>query len=487
MLYVAQPPRRAVPEGRDVVGVDIGLNPLATAAWGQQHAVTWRLAEPAVPAGESAEVRALAEILTYAAARAALEDLMVQVLPQAGTLVLETIGYARFRGDFTVAARRRAVADWHQSWGPQRAYARGIRVVRVPAAFTSQTCSQCRVYTLGTRQGADVHMSPGACSERPRQRGTESGAPLLGAAGPRPAPARACGSPRAMTVMNQEGKACCPPSLHRLGHLHATLPAELLALRTWLPWLALPRGNGRTGKVPALPKAGTLRPIDCRGAGVTLEEAHDLARRHGAGGIGIVLAPEMGLAALDLDAPLTLAAQVLLRDIAGYAERSPGGGVHVWLSGSLPRNRRQLGIEMLGSGFVTVTGAALGGRGRTLGTLGTVLEQLDVAPPDSPRAAAPILADREVFQRLYTAANGARAQALLENGDWAGAGYPSASEADLAAARMLRFYCSDPEQLRRLMQGTALRRGKWDQGDYLERTIRCALELGGPVWRGPAT
>lgn len=154
VLYFAQPPRRAVPEGRDVVGVDIGLNPLATAAWGQQHTSTWDLAQPAVPADSPAEVRALAEILTYAAARAALEDFMVQVLPQAGTLVLETIGYAQFRGDFTVAARRRAVADWHQSWGPQRAYARGIRVVRVPAAFTSQTCSQCRVYTLGTRQGA---------------------------------------------------------------------------------------------------------------------------------------------------------------------------------------------------------------------------------------------------------------------------------------------------------------------------------------------
>lgn len=153
VLYVAQPPRRAVPEGRDVIGVDIGLHPLATAAWGQQHAVTWSLAQPAVSAGESAEVRALAETLTYAAARAALEDLMVQVLPQAATLVLETIGYATFRGDFTVAARRRAVADWHQSWGPQRAYARGIRVVRVPAAFTSQTCSACPAHTLGTRQG----------------------------------------------------------------------------------------------------------------------------------------------------------------------------------------------------------------------------------------------------------------------------------------------------------------------------------------------
>ncbi|GGL73038.1 hypothetical protein GCM10010840_08850 [Deinococcus aerolatus] len=268
----------------------------------------------------------------------------------------------------------------------------------------------------------------------------------------------------------------------RLDHLQTTLPAELLELETWLPWLSLPRENGKVGKVPALPRAGVLRPIDCRGAGVTLAEAHDLARRHGAGGVGVVLAPDLGMAVLDLDAPLTRPAQTLLRDVAGYAERSPGGGVHVWLGGSLPRNRRQAGTEVLGSGFVAVTGAALGGRGCALGTLGPVLEQLGVAPP----AAAPTLADREVLTRLYSAANGARARGLLETGDWAGPGYPPASEAELAAARLLRFYCTDPEQLARLMQGTALRRPKWQQGDYLERTIRHALELGGSVWRSPA-
>ncbi|GGO33911.1 hypothetical protein [Deinococcus humi] len=289
-----------------------------------------------------------------------------------------------------------------------------------------------------------------------------------------------------MTVTNQEGKALCPPPLRRLDHLQATLPTELLDLETWLPWLALPRGNGKVGKVPALPRASVLRPIDCRGAGLPMAEAHNLTRQLGGAGIGIVLAADTGLTVLDLDTPLTRPAQVLLRDVAGYAERSPGGGVHVWLGGSLARTRRQSGIEVLGSGFVTVTGAALGGRGRALGTLGPVLEQLGGAPPASPRAAAPTLADREVLLRLYTAANGARARALLENGDWAGAGYISPSEADLAAVRLLRFYCTDPEQLRRLMEATALRRGKWDQGDYLERTIRCALELGGPVWQGQA-
>ncbi|GGL93131.1 hypothetical protein GCM10010840_33950 [Deinococcus aerolatus] len=152
VLY-GQAPSGSTPAGHGVIGVDIGLRPLATAAWGQRHETTWDIAQPTVPAGESAEVQALARILNYTAARAALEALMVPVLAEAGTLVLEQLDYGGFRNNFPNAARRHAVADWHQSWLPQRAHARGIRVVRVPAAFTSQLCSQCPGATRGTRRG----------------------------------------------------------------------------------------------------------------------------------------------------------------------------------------------------------------------------------------------------------------------------------------------------------------------------------------------
>lgn len=286
---------------------------------------------------------------------------------------------------------------------------------------------------------------------------------------------------------DREGKACCPPGLRRLDHLQVTLPPELVVLATWLPWLALPRANGKTSKAPALPRAGSLRPIDCRGAGLTLPEAHHLARQHSAGGVGVALSPGLGLAALDVDLPLATGAQALLSTLPGYAERSPGGGAHLWLRGSLPRNRRRAGIEVLGHGFVTVTGEVLGGRGRALGTLSAVLERLEVASaPRLPQGEGATLTDCAVLQRLYTAANGPRTRQLLEFGDWAGAGYPTASEGDFAAVRMLRFYCTDPVQLARLMQGTALCRAKWGQGDYLARTIRHALNLGGPVWCVPA-
>lgn len=285
-----------------------------------------------------------------------------------------------------------------------------------------------------------------------------------------------------MGTTHAQGKTLCPP--RGLAHLQATLPPELLASTAWLPWLALPRENGRTGKVPSLPRHGALRPVDCRGAGLPLPEAHGLARRHGAAGVGLVLAPGADHAVLDLDAPLTSQAQALLQEVPGYAEHSPGRGVHVWLSGTLGRNRRQVGTEVIGCGFVTVTGDALSGRGRALGALQPVLARLDKRPPPGPApTGCPSLADHEVLQQLYSAANGSRARQLLGGGDWAAMGYYSASEADFAAVRTLRFYTSDAAQLARLMWGTALRRPKWGRDDYLERTVRRALEMGGPVWR----
>ncbi|UQN06512.1 hypothetical protein [Deinococcus sp. QL22] len=279
--------------------------------------------------------------------------------------------------------------------------------------------------------------------------------------------------------------------LHRLDHLQATLPTELLELQTWLPWLALPRGNGKISKVPSLPRHGVLRPVDCRGAGLPLAEAHALACGHAAGGVGVVLSGEVGLAALDLDTPLSSAAQAVLAGVPGYAERSPGGGVHLWLRGNVPSNSRRAGIEVLGQGFITATGDGMPARGRDLGDLADVLVRLST-PAMSARsqAVATTLKDAEVLRRLYAAANGDRARRLLEAGDWPGLGYPSPSEGDMAGVRLLRFYTSDAGQIRRLMQGTALRREKWSQGAYLERTIARALELGGPTWvrgAGPGT
>ncbi|SMB94193.1 zinc ribbon domain-containing protein [Deinococcus hopiensis] len=153
ILYFAQPPRWRRPEGRGVVGIDVGLRPLASAAVGQAHAWTFEVHWPTVADDAPAEVQTFAQILDYAAARAALEMFTVPLLASASVLVLEDLNYAQFQSNFPDVARRRAVSDWHQSWVRQRAYARRIRIEEVPAFNTSVTCSQCRGYVRGTRQG----------------------------------------------------------------------------------------------------------------------------------------------------------------------------------------------------------------------------------------------------------------------------------------------------------------------------------------------
>lgn len=278
----------------------------------------------------------------------------------------------------------------------------------------------------------------------------------------------------------------------RLQALERVLPDELQALTTWVPWVTRPRPGGGIGKVPALPNRGQLRPVDGRTAHLCIQEAHHLAERHGAAGLGVVLGADSGLCALDLDGPLGTGAFILLRELDAYAERSPSGtGVHLWLSGTLESNRRRPGMELLSRGLVTVTGLPLTGRSRALGNLRaagpllggwshghSVLAPARASPPSQSQPA-----DRDVLCRLLTARNGERARHLLD-GD--AQGYPSLSEADLALARMLRFYTLDEAQLERLMRRSALCRSKWGpEGThvtYLFRTIRRALDLGGPVY-----
>ena len=277
--------------------------------------------------------------------------------------------------------------------------------------------------------------------------------------------------------------------LPRAQQLGTTLPSEVLALSRWLPWIPLPRPGGGMGKVPSLPRRGRLAAVDWRHEGLPWPEALRLAREHRAAGVGVVLQPGDDLTVLDIDGPLDPARLAVLQRLAGYAEVSPSGaGVHLWLAGGLPSSRRRRGAELLAGGFVTVTAAPLPGRGRGLGQLAQALEAYGFGPPGE-RQRAPDRAsvartspDEEVLAALYTARNGGRARRLLD-GDWGD--YPSASEADFAAVRLIRFHTGDAEQIGRLLRASGLNRPKFDQPGYLTRTIARALALGGPTKETP--
>ena len=81
--------------------------------------------------------------------------------------------------------------------------------------------------------------------------------------------------------------------------------------------------------------------------------------------------------------------------------------------------------------------------------------------------------DSHVVERACAAANGEKLRALLA-GDRSG--YPSASEADLAAASLLAWFSDDPAQIERIMRASALAREKWDRHrTYLGDTIARAV------------
>ncbi|MCL6622783.1 MAG: AAA family ATPase, partial [Syntrophobacterales bacterium] len=100
--------------------------------------------------------------------------------------------------------------------------------------------------------------------------------------------------------------------------------------------------------------------------------------------------------------------------------------------------------------------------------------------PEDPRSGptSPLdLDDQEIIDRAHQAANGAKF-AKLWAGNWEAAGYPSQSEADLALAEMLAFWCGpDSARIERLFSQSGLgQRDKWQKrADYRDRTIREAL------------
>lgn len=84
------------------------------------------------------------------------------------------------------------------------------------------------------------------------------------------------------------------------------------------------------------------------------------------------------------------------------------------------------------------------------------------------------LGDKEILNNARAAKNGQKFSDLYDRGNWE-AYYPSQSEGDSGLAALLLFYSQDVGQVSRMMQASALNRGKWGkQPGYLTATIEKA-------------
>lgn len=265
-------------------------------------------------------------------------------------------------------------------------------------------------------------------------------------------------------------------------------PADWAARQRYLPWQARPRRNGRTGKCPVGRDGRPCDPLEPRGWRSWTDALACVARGE-ADGVGLVVTPALRLTVLDLDdcvtpAGLTPAAQAVIEEFAGsYVESSPSGrGLHVLVRGACPDGwRRRPGLDVITTGFVTVTGRAWRGgvpvtrpdqQGR-LADWHARHAPVSTAHLASGRAQSSRAPAGDWFRRACQARNGARFQAL-----WAGelAGSPSASEADLRLTLMLLYWqpqLSDAE-LGALLLSSGRAREKLADPHYLRRTIAAA-------------
>jgi putative DNA primase/helicase len=274
----------------------------------------------------------------------------------------------------------------------------------------------------------------------------------------------------------------------------ANVPAELRALPQWVGWRKVVR-DGRPTKVPVDPKTGGAGDSTAPGTWGTFDRALAGARLGRWDGVGFVFTaadPYVGIDWDDVIDPATGAidpdAAAEVEGFGSYAEVTPSGaGVHVIIRGRIDRPGRKRGDrECYDSGrFFTVTGVVCSPHGVEDRQAAFDGWHRRVFPdpaqkPAAPREpAAPLdMTDAQLIDAIRASKQGEKFDRL-----WAGdqAGYASGSEADLALAAVLVWWCQgDTGRADRLFRASGLMRPKWDasRGDqtYGARTLAKAAE-----------
>lgn len=270
--------------------------------------------------------------------------------------------------------------------------------------------------------------------------------------------------------------------------MYEKIPAELKALRNWVNFRFLddPGKPGHPKKVPIDPETLQTAKANDPGTWSSFERAAENAASGLCDGIGFEFAPApdgTSYFGVDLDGCEdaisawkrgecdNIVAEFIMT-LGSYAEYSVSGhGIHILCRGSLPEGgRRRAGVEMYDSGrFFIMTGnpasdfTEIRDAGTEIRPLhekyirgGKIPSAFKEPAPQPPPDAAQIveLAGKSRRGQLFTE---------LMAGHW-DAYYTSQSEADLALANMLAFWCRrDTALMDKIFRSSGLMREKWDR------------------------
>jgi primase-polymerase (primpol)-like protein len=283
------------------------------------------------------------------------------------------------------------------------------------------------------------------------------------------------------------------PAVPPTGKLPVGPPEELRPRPQWVAWRAETTPDGRPVKPPYRPsdprrRADVSDPATWGSNAEALEASSE-------GRVGFVLTAGDPYAVVDLDGcrdpdtgELAAWAREVVEALDSYTEISPSGrGLHVWVRGVLPGQRRRSGgVELYDQArYVTVTGQALPGYGgRGIAERGSELAALYRRLFGVPEASAPpaqypgpntppteIPGDGELLGRAMRVA---WFPAVWGGDDSHYGGDPS--KGDYWVCRALALYSRDPAQIERLARSSPrAARAKSERADYWPRTVEAAL------------
>lgn len=279
--------------------------------------------------------------------------------------------------------------------------------------------------------------------------------------------------------------------------MYNNIPDELKQLNNWCVW-KLQERNGKKTKIPFNAETGEFAKSNDKSTWSSYETA---VNAEGVDGIGFFFEPPY--LGIDIDKidddlhryrhgdKLDNIVSEFNEAFKSYTEVSPSGtGLHIIVKGKIPGNRRRKGnIEMYDSGrFFTMTGKRIGKYTEVTETSDRVFKTIyDKYLPDNTvqyptqnnyQQNIHNLSEIDVINEIYKSKQSKLFDDLMR-GTYEPY-YNSHSEADMALANILAFWCAkDYSQMDSIFRQSNLYRDKWDEkrknSTYGEQTLFKAI------------